>query len=109
MPRNDQSDSLSVRGADDPRRIMKGMQQETELELGSSEARDTGGVEHQSAEDRAGIGRERRPVEQATRRMAEVDRDQAAARDAPGRSKAIGDAAASGPERERGQGPRTKR
>ncbi len=76
MPRNDRSDSLSVRGDDDPRRTMKGMEQETELELGSSEAGDTGGVEHQSRADRAGIGRERRPEEQATAHRTEVDREE---------------------------------
>ncbi len=48
MPRNDRSDSLSVRSDDDPRRQLKALEQETELELGASEARDTGGVEHQS-------------------------------------------------------------
>ncbi len=51
MPRNDLSDSLSVRGEDDPRRPVKALEQETELELGSSEAKDTGGVEHRSERD----------------------------------------------------------
>ncbi len=64
MPRNDRSDSLSVREEQDPRRTMKGMQQETERELGRSEANDTGGVEHQSREDREGIARGERPIEQ---------------------------------------------
>jgi hypothetical protein len=52
MPRNDRSDSLSVRGDDDPRRELKKMEQEAELELGASEARNTGGVEHQTREER---------------------------------------------------------
>ncbi len=51
MPRNDLSDSLSVRGEDDPRRPVKALEQETELELGSSEAKDTGGAEHRSERD----------------------------------------------------------
>jgi hypothetical protein len=61
MPRNDRSDSLSVRGEDDPRNPLKAMQQETELELGWSESHDTGGVEHQSAAEREGAGAEERP------------------------------------------------
>ncbi len=103
MPRNDRSDSLSVRGEDDPRRIMKGMQQEVELELGSSEAGDTGGVEHQSAEDRGGVSRQRRPVEQATR-----DRTAASEGEpqAPRRAGSEGDTATSSAERTRGPGPR---
>jgi hypothetical protein len=36
------------------------MQQEVELEHGSDQADDTGGVEHQSREDREGEARERR-------------------------------------------------
>lgn len=59
MPRNDRSDSLSVRGEDDPRRPVKALAQETELELGWSETRDSGGVEHQSQEDREGRSPER--------------------------------------------------
>lgn len=54
MPRNDQSDSLSVRGEDDPRRPVKALQQEAERELGWSETHDTGGVEHQTSQDREG-------------------------------------------------------
>lgn len=54
MPRNDRSDSLSVREQDDPRRLMKGMQQETELELGRAEATQSGGAEHQGAAERRG-------------------------------------------------------
>lgn len=54
MPRNDRSDSLSVRADDDPRNPLKALEQETELELGRSEANDTGGVEHQSSADRGG-------------------------------------------------------
>jgi hypothetical protein len=54
MPRNDRSDSLSVRGGDDPRRPMKALEQETEMELARSEARDSGGVEHQTREEREG-------------------------------------------------------
>jgi hypothetical protein len=61
MPRNDRSDSLSVRGDDDPRNPWKAMQQETELELGWSESHDTGGVEHRSAAEREGAGAEERP------------------------------------------------
>ncbi len=105
MPRNDRSDSLSVRAEEDPRRTMKGMQQEVELELGSSEAGDTGGVEHQSRADREGVGREERPEEQATRRRTEVDHEQTAPRELRG---AAGDAATSSAERTRGQGPRIK-
>ncbi len=84
MPRNDRSDSLSVRGDDDPRRVMKGMQQEAEVELGWSEARDTGGVEHQGPADRAGVDRERRPEDSAKafEETTEVQR----APDAPGAS-----------------------
>lgn len=47
MPRNDVSDSKTVRAPDDPRTPLKALQQETELELGRAEAGDTGGVEHQ--------------------------------------------------------------
>jgi hypothetical protein len=54
MPRNDRSDSLSVRSDDDPRRPLKAMQQEAELEFGWSETHDTGGVEHQSSAERDG-------------------------------------------------------
>ena len=63
MPRNDRSDSLSVRGEDDPRRPLKALQQEAERELGWSQAHDTGGVEHQSQGDRDGRAPERRPDE----------------------------------------------
>ncbi len=59
MPRNDRSDSLSVRGEDDPRRPVKTLEQEAEREPGWSEARDTGGVEHQSRGDREGRAPER--------------------------------------------------
>ena len=68
MPRNDRSDSLSIRGQDDPRRPLRAMQQETERELGWSEAGDTGGVEHQSPADREGTARDGRPEERATAR-----------------------------------------
>jgi hypothetical protein len=54
MPRNDRSDSLSVRGEDDPRRPLKALEQETERELGWAEAHDTGGVEHQAQRERDG-------------------------------------------------------
>ncbi len=74
MPRNDRSDSLSVRGDDDPRRTLKGMQQEVELELGSSEASDTGGVEHQDPAAREGLSRGERPEERAIQRTAEDER-----------------------------------
>ncbi len=106
MPRNDRSDSLSVREEQDPRRTMKGMQQETELELGRSEAGDTGGVEHQSRADREGISRDDRPEEQATRRRIQVDREQTASSlSLPGGG---GDTATSSAERTRGAGPRIK-
>jgi hypothetical protein len=59
MPRNDRSDSLSVRGDDDPRRPLKAMQQEAELEFGWSQSHDSGGVEHQGQDDRAGRAPER--------------------------------------------------
>lgn len=75
MPRNDRSDSLSVRAQDDPRRVMKGMQQEVERELGASEGTDTGGVEHQDRRDREGILPDRRPTEQPIRRTAEGNDD----------------------------------
>ncbi len=83
MPRNDASDSKSVRSPDDPRRSVKALQQETELALGASEAHDTGGVEHQSREDREGIPAARRPVEAATRHMRQASDAQGDARDAP--------------------------
>lgn len=54
MPRNDISDSLSVRQDDDPRKPLKALQEEAEQELLEAERTDTGGVEHQSARDRAG-------------------------------------------------------
>ena len=54
MPRNDRSDSLSVRGGDDPRRPVKALNQEAELEHAWSQAHDTGGVEHQGEKDRRG-------------------------------------------------------
>ena len=54
MPRNDRSDSLSVREEEDPRGLMKGMQQEVERELGRSEGTDSSGVEHQSRAEREG-------------------------------------------------------
>lgn len=60
MPRNDASDSKSVRSPDDPRRSLKALQQETEREFGASEAHDTGGVEHQSRSDREGTPARRR-------------------------------------------------
>jgi hypothetical protein len=47
MPRNDRSDALSVRGDDDPRKPVKALEQEAEIELGRSQATDSGGVEHQ--------------------------------------------------------------
>ncbi len=62
MPRNDRSDSLSIRGEDDPRRPLKALEQEAELELGSEEAHQTGGPEHMSDLDREGVPRERRPA-----------------------------------------------
>jgi BON domain len=53
MPRNDVSDSKTVRAPDDPRTPLKALQQETELELGRAEAGDTGGVEHQTPAEAA--------------------------------------------------------
>ncbi|HET9596431.1 MAG TPA: hypothetical protein VFP65_12655 [Anaeromyxobacteraceae bacterium] len=55
MPRNDRSDSLSVRGRDDPRQPLRKLEQEAELELGRSEAGDTGGVEHRSRDEAARV------------------------------------------------------
>ena len=84
MPRNDRSDSLSVRAEDDPddtRRIMKAMQQETEQQLGRSEANDTGGVEHQGPGEHG--GRQPGPREQA-RAPAGGERVAPRAPDAPG-------------------------
>ncbi|GEJ59130.1 hypothetical protein [Anaeromyxobacter diazotrophicus] len=60
MPRNDRSDALSVRGEDDPRNPLKALEQETELELGRSEANDTGGAEHRGPG--AGEGRGDEPA-----------------------------------------------
>ncbi len=66
MPRNDRSDSLSVRGQDDPRQPLRKLEQEAELELGRSEAGDTGGVEHRSRDEAArhadATGSSQRPV-----------------------------------------------
>jgi hypothetical protein len=72
MPRNDRSDSLSVRGQDDPRRPVKALAQDAERELGWSQAHDTGGVEHQSPDEREGRapGRQREPKEGGPRRAA---------------------------------------
>ncbi len=105
MPRNDRSDSLSVRGEDDPRRPLKGMQQETELELGQAEAGQTGGVEHQSLGDREGIDRRERPVEEATRQVTAASEGQ---HPLPRRGSPGGETATSSAERERGEGPRIK-
>ena len=55
MSRNDRSDSLSVRQDDDPRRDLKALQQEAEQELLRAEATRSGGVDHQSERDRAGV------------------------------------------------------
>jgi hypothetical protein len=52
MPRNDRSDSLSVRSPDDPRTPLRRMQEEVERELRDHEAEQTGGPAHRSARER---------------------------------------------------------
>lgn len=59
MPRNDISDSLSIRSDDDPRKPLERLQQETEQELITAERRASGGVEHQSREEREGVAARR--------------------------------------------------
>jgi hypothetical protein len=90
MPRNDISDSLSVRHEDDPRKPVEALQQETEQELISAERRQTGGVEHQSAADLEGVPAARREeegiagdAERATRQQRAADADQQVPRGEP--------------------------
>jgi hypothetical protein len=54
MPDDNRSDLYSVPGGGDPRRPVRALQQEAEAELAQSEAHDTGGVEHQTRDDREG-------------------------------------------------------
>ena len=65
MPRNDRSDSLSVRGDDDPRNPMKAMEQESEMELLQVERDHRGGPAHATQEDRDGLPSDRRGDEEA--------------------------------------------
>jgi hypothetical protein len=91
MPRNDRS--LSVRAPDDPRKLLRALEQEAERERGRSEASDTGGVEHQSRADREGAARGRGPAERATAHAtSETEGQHPRGRDEGGSAKRTGDA-----------------
>jgi hypothetical protein len=60
MPRNDRSDSLSVRSDDDPRRPMRGMQNEVEQELLHAE-QDSRAADHDPREPEREAGADAGP------------------------------------------------
>jgi hypothetical protein len=76
MPRNDTSDSLSVRAADDPRRPLKALAQEAEKELLQVESTRSGGSDHRAPdeEDAERRAREEETDEERARVTREQDR-----------------------------------